>query len=522
MTYRRLLFAFGLLAVTAAVSFAQAPSADEDVARRQLESGRAFVRQGNYTEAMKDFRAVADSHPTSSVADNALLEIARYYLDVAGDMNEAMTAVDSLLKKYPTADAAPDGYVMMGRLALARGHQPAELETALANFDRVTRLFPDSDAVPASLVLAAEAYVYQGRLNEARANLARVQSEYPRSSAAAEAYLAAGRVLLAQGDPIAAMEELQQVRNHWPSTPNAAAALGRLTILHRLYVRGRGGAPFAASTEQPGPVRLAKVSTLAVTDRNVVYWAGETGFAGVSTAPGGGGAAPLPPAPRARGMTRDAAGALYTIEPGGLKPATGPIVPILVPRSNGLKEPLAKIEAAAQLSTGDWLIADEDERAIYRFSRTGEFIGIFAPVRVSRLAITAGDEIAGIDRDQKSIVLLDVAGKVLGRIPTKTTAYDVENAVDLAFDAFGHLYVLGRGALAVFTPYRSAASAPAAGGRGTATPTTAAGRAYDLLVTYSEPERNPGAFARATAFALDASGGMYLYDERAQRIRVYR
>ena len=62
-----------------------APGSDEDVARRQLESGRSFARQGNYTEALKDFRAVADTHAATSVADDALLEIARYYLDVAGD-----------------------------------------------------------------------------------------------------------------------------------------------------------------------------------------------------------------------------------------------------------------------------------------------------------------------------------------------------------------------------------------------------------------------------------------------------
>ena len=84
---------------TALSTITLAQSAGEEVARRQLESGRAFAKQGNYTEALKDFRAVADTHPNSSVADNALLEIARYYIDVAGDTKEAAAAVDAIVKK---------------------------------------------------------------------------------------------------------------------------------------------------------------------------------------------------------------------------------------------------------------------------------------------------------------------------------------------------------------------------------------------------------------------------------------
>lgn len=42
------------------------------------------------------------------------------------------------------------------------------------------------------------------------------------------------------------------------------------------------------------------------------------------------------------------------------------------------------------------------------------------------------------------------------------------------------------------------------------------------MATFTEAEKNPGVFRRATAFALDASGTMYLADERAQRILTFR
>ena len=203
---------------------------DEDVARRQLDSGRSFARQGNYPEALKDFRAVADTHPSSSVADDALLEIARYYLDVAGNTTDAGTAVDTILKKYPTSDSAPSAYVIAGRLALARSHQAVDLEAATANFDRVPRLFPASEAVAPALVYGAEAYWYGGRLDDALANLERVEVDYRSDPAAPLAYLDAARVLVSMGDAASAMEALQQVRNRWPTSPEAAKALGAVVV----------------------------------------------------------------------------------------------------------------------------------------------------------------------------------------------------------------------------------------------------------------------------------------------------
>ena len=46
--------------------------------------------------------------------------------------------------------------------------------------------------------------------------------------------------------------------------------------------------------------------------------------------------------------------------------------------------------------------------------------------------------------------------------------------------------------------------------------------AYKLVTVFSEPERNATGFHRASAMALDASGALYLYDDRLQRILVYR
>jgi TolA-binding protein len=492
-----------------------AQSSDEDVARRQLESGRSFLKQGNYPEALKDFRAVAETHGSSSVADDALLEIAKYYFEVAEDYPAAATAVDDILKKYATSNSAPDAYVIAGRLALTKGHQPADLDAAIANFDRVARLFPSSAAVPNALEQLGEASAYGNKYDDALSYLGRVEAEYPTTMAAADAYLMESRVLVARGDATAAMEELQQVRNRWPSSPQAAAALARNSILYRLYVRAKGGVAYAQAADSVGPAKIENFVDLALTPKGALYFATETGVTAVQPPD-----APKPPAvSRPRALMVETGGSLAVLEPSLLHPSAGDAFSLPVLRTGGYLEALNKAMAAAQLSNGDWVVADESEKFLHRYSRAGKYGNVFSSTRLSRFAVDGADEVVGIDKDQKSITVLDSSGKTIARIPFKGTGYELQSPEDVAFDAFGHLYVLDHTAIAVFSPFGAEPAAPAAGARPAA---AASGPSYHLLTYYSEPDKAPGALHKATAFAVDRAGTVYVYDDRAQRILVYR
>ena len=108
---------------------------------------------GRYAEALKDFQTVAEGYATSTVADDAMLAIAEYQLDVLHDPIAARTSAETLVKRYATGDAAPMGYVIAGRSTLALDPSPVGLDSALASFDRVPRLFPRSEAVAPVAVL---------------------------------------------------------------------------------------------------------------------------------------------------------------------------------------------------------------------------------------------------------------------------------------------------------------------------------------------------------------------------------
>src|SRR5206468_4481741 len=160
---RRRPWRIAVLATFAAVALPSAQSNMEDQARRQLQSGLDFYRAGRYSEAIKDFETVAEGYPNSSVADDALLAIAQYQLDIQRDAVSARTTADSLIKKYATSDSAPMGYVIMGRATIEIDQTPAGLDAALASFDRVPRLFPSSDAVPPAPYYGAEVDRRAGR-----------------------------------------------------------------------------------------------------------------------------------------------------------------------------------------------------------------------------------------------------------------------------------------------------------------------------------------------------------------------
>jgi TolA-binding protein len=500
---------FGGVISTSALLLAQTSS--EEVARRTLETGRAFARQGNYTEALRDFRTVAETHNTSSVADDALLEIARYFFDIAGDVAQTKTAVDTILKQYPTSNAAPDAMVMAGRLALAGGRQASDIDGALANFERVIRVYPDADAVPDALLHAGEAYSYSGKYEDALVNLSRVTGGFPSSTAAASASLGAATALLALGDPMLALEELQQVRNRWPNSPQATTALARLTLIHRLYVRARGGPAYTVSSETAGPARLLNVNGLIATRGRAVYYSGESAAGVVLPAD-----APPPPAvTRPRGLTLDADGNLVIIEIGGVKPFKGASVPFIMPKPDGSIEPMTKITAAVQLSNGQWIVMDEDQRFIQRFTDAGKHVTLFAQNKVTRMAINRVDQIAAIDRDKPGIIIFDGAGKTLSRIPLRGTGYELPNPEDLAFDNFGHLYVLDRVGVGVFSPYPAT---PVQFGATAAATTPVSFR----LQAFYPASQSGGALRRGAWLTVDESGAVFLYDERAQRVLVLR
>lgn len=490
--------AFLLIALAQSGGRAQ-PPATEEFARGQFRLALEFMRKGRPSEALADLQRIVDAYPESSVADDALLEIATYHLEVAHDVEMAQKTVTLLLQKYPATEVTPSAYVLAGRIGMMGSSAPTQIDAVLANFERAG-MVPRLDVTPVASFYAGQALRIGARHPEAIERFMRVAVEYPRSPWAARSLLGLARSWVALQSPRRAMAALQQVRDRFPGTPEASSALAWNTVLYRLYLRGSATAALKATDQgYAGPAgKLDDVQALTPSQgqRALVVTSRATYEFGADDKKTG------------RIMTvNDARGAFFM--PDGrpiivtkqalVSPETG-AVSLAVTRPDGSPRRLDNLRAGVATEIGTVLVADDDERAILHFTSTGKALGEFAAVRASRLVVSDLGEVAALDRDSKSVVRFDRSGRPIGRIQTKGAGYELRNPVDLAVDQLGHLYLLDRetASVHVFAP------------RG------------PLVSTFTLAEKESGAVPRATSLAVDDTGQLFVYDDRTKRVQVYR
>ena len=474
---------------------------NEELPRRQYESGLAFLKGQRYAEALKDFQAIIDSFPRSLVADNALLQIALYQVDVAHDLGAAQSAVEQLLKTYPETDSAPMAYVVGGRISMEKGRTPSDVDSAVASFERVERLFPGNDAVPAAGFYAGEALRLVRRHEEALVRYRRVTSSYPSSPWAARANLAAGYCLVQADRAAAALPEVQRVRQMMPASREAEAALNINSILYRLHVRAPKGSAFAFSGRSLGPEKsnFDDVIGVKIDPLNRILLGYNKGIAIFD-----------PKGPLTQTVAAQDPSAFFVDEnnrvvyarEGALHIERVASMPLTVPQpAPKPPRPMEEMPAALMMSSGQRLVVDKKEKAIVRYDARGGYLGTFMPaINTERMAINVLDDVAVIDRDSKGIQILDRDGKPLSRIMAKGPNYQLDEPVDLGFDRLGYLYVLDRGKSSVYV----------------------FGPRNRLITTFTIAENAPGAFSKARAFGIDAAGRLYIFDEKAKRIQVYQ
>jgi TolA-binding protein len=478
---------------------AQQPANNEEFARRQFDSGMSFLQNHRYAEALKDLQAVVDSFGTSTVAPTALLQIAQYQLEVARDTAATQTAIDRLLKDYANSDSAPMAHVLSGRLAMMKGHTPADVDAALASFERVPRLFPGTEGVAAAGYYAGEALRTVHRIDEALERYRRVRMEYPRSEWAARASLGEGYCLVQLDKAARALPDIQWVRQQFPNSQVAANALAMNTIIYRLYVRPPAQPPYSFSGKGIGNEKADYKDVFGIQwDRDGRLLLGHK--SGVSIFDDKGAAAGSVAGQDVSAFFVDEKNRIVIARNSQLIADKGETVNLIVPTQSGIPRALEEIPAVVATSKGDRLVSDPKGKTVLRLGADGKYQAIFSSTYFNRLYVTPLDEIAMLDKNTKSITTTDRDGKVLSKLPAKGQGYELDDPVDIAFDVLGHMYVLDRGknSVVVF------------------------GAKNKFVANVTMPEKSTGAFTRAAALAVDPAGRLFIFDERAKRIQVYQ
>lgn len=490
---RRGVRALGALLLCAAGLPLVAQSSAEDRARRQLELAKAFLKEKNYAAGLRDLGEILTNFPATSVADDALLEQARYQLDVRRDPVAAKTLAETLRKAYAESDSVPMSYVLDGRGALLAGRSPTDIALAIENFERAAKLFKGNAAIPEAMYRAAAAARIGGNAPDAVRRYADLATRYPTSEWTASALLDSALALIRAGQPAArAMEQLQRVRNKFPHLSAATTAHEWNTLLYRLYLRAQTQPAYQPDEGAIGGATgkvVRDVTDLAVNDRNHLVVAMKTG---VIVYPLRASPSPLVASNEPRSVFFDRYGQLLTVHELALNDSLGRPVPLEMPPDGD--HPLRlKIEDAVMTASGEYLLADRDRQTIYRFNAAGKPAGEYASrLRIRRLAINDLDQVAVLG--DKAVVIFGRDAKNAGQIAERGASYRLQDPSDLYVDPFGHLYVLDRSTVLVFSPDGS-----------------------KLLTSFTLPER-----VQAQCIAINSSGRLYVYDARSNTIQVYR
>jgi outer membrane protein assembly factor BamD (BamD/ComL family) len=465
--------------------------------------GVKFHNDKKYDEALKEFQSTVDSYPKSRVADAALLRIAEHQLDVAGDTAAAQAAVDRLLKDYEQTDSGPMAYVLAGRIILVKGRTPPDVAAALAKYERVRGLFAGSDAVPASIYFAGEAYRLTHRDEQAISSYQQVSADYPESEWAQKAMLGEAQCLVLTGKAIRAMDVLQRVRQRFPTKPEAATAAAWNTILYRLYLRASTQPAFqyVAQKSIPRTASLIKdIKAMAISPTTGWLYAATPDAVVVFDLAG-------KPEPNLTGRDVRAIAFDRANRPVLIcrEAVVSPAIsnrPLSVKKPDGTFRVLNDVASGVLTSGGDLLVVDSNLKNIGRFSPTGSYLGPFAQVFSDRLAIDVTGRVASIDQDGSGVSILDHEGQKKPQILSRGKAYEFKRPMDIAFDSLGHVYVLDRNAATVWIFAQSPQP--------------------QLLASFSIPPKSPGVFRGAVCLAIDSAGRLYIYDDGVEKIQVYQ
>ena len=476
---------------------AQTPQSS--LARQQLASGIQFYEQQRYKQALNDFQIIISSMADTEYADDALLHIGRYYLEIEEDFETAKVKFETVLRSYPTANAAPGAYYYLGEVILRSDRGGSGVDDALANFQRVF-LYEQNPWIPAALHSIGVALERQGKFQAAVDSYSQVVVEHPGSEWTARAHLAMGRSSVRLGDPMEAMKELQQLRNSYPDSVEAEEALDWLTLLYRFYggpslgqpVRYRHDATFSGKVRD----NFKNVRSIRISSNGIHVL--ERGRKRVLTFDREGKLAETIRAADPYDMFVDSGGGLIITNSKGLMIRGKSAVFALPDREKGPQQ-LQKIRVAVRDQLGEVYLYDEKARKILRFDSSGELRGPFpdhTPREVLRMEVDRNGNILVLEKKGRNVVVFSPVGRVIARLQKTGNSWNFKTPIDIALDPAGYLYLLDedKAQVAVFD------------------------NSYSFVTLLKTQSLGGGMLRKPITLDVDASGGLYVYDDKEKAI----
>ncbi len=382
--------------------------------QRLFESGMAFKVNQNYEQALREFNLLVQQYPESDFADNALLEIGRYHLQV-GETDQALAVFQQVVNAYGRSDSADNAHLYIGRVQFQRG----ELDAAYTTFFHIKGAFPQSDVLDESFYNLARISSLRGHHEKALYFLSLIYTRFSESDIFDDALLQAAYCYYQIGKAEEALK-MTGVITEGPRMP-AAQNMTRDLLRFFLNRKYRVAKPYF-QMDSPALLEAAPGDMLYVSaDR-------ESFIQLVS------------PGKNRRQNTAGEVQALYDSPVNGLYFSTGDQLFLLQDRTplrfvaDG--EPLTEITSFFVDHFGRYWLYDKDNNVVYRYNKDRSLDRKFVMGKVDFIKLRRDGNIFVVGDSRDLIEVRDMDGMVKKRMN------QYPDVVDLGFDGLGNVYLL--------------------------------------------------------------------------------
>ncbi len=210
---------------------AQTPAQDGELVERLFRSGERAYAAKAHKEALDTWAQLLQTSPRSEFAPKVLIRLARHQIDVEHKPEAAMPYLDRLRTEYIKSPEAAEGLLLRGVLLARQARRPAELKDAMADFNRVLDLFPESEACAEARLQLGRAWRDQGQWGRSLQHFVDALHLHAGAAIVPRAMLEAASTLDLMGDLPGALRLLQRLRTELPQSAEAQEAAWRTTVL---------------------------------------------------------------------------------------------------------------------------------------------------------------------------------------------------------------------------------------------------------------------------------------------------
>lgn len=206
------------------------PSDDDGVSAERLFYSAIHENRPGSEKNLARLNEIRQGHPGTVWAARASFLLGVYALNDAE--GRAGNALD-LLKDAALLTDIEDYITFYSAMALRRTNRPG---MALASYDSILTLFPDTALKPEILFQRSGALMDLGRFEEAKTGFLDFLSAYPLHALVPDALVGSAQASIALGDTAGALESVRRVLSSYPLNPASVRAEGLLPMIRQAGV----------------------------------------------------------------------------------------------------------------------------------------------------------------------------------------------------------------------------------------------------------------------------------------------